>query len=186
MFLSFGFVVSAFAQSKEGENGLILAIDKAGTSIYKGTLRAADVEWISIHENEKEYVVLPTTFHRFRQMTAEQVWKRDWIVNVEKNKCYITTKYKSNDDIRCIHSDAVHLKVTPLYDEIESQVPDALLSVVDVNAYSSPTNSPISPSSPSPDYALSTSSYPVSPISPDSSPTKVYPMTTAIKGILSV
>lgn len=100
-----------------GENGLILAINKAGASIYRGILKAADVSWISSHR-EKEYIVLPTTFHKFSQVNECDARNRGWIAVPEKNPIYITNYYKSNKDILCPFTDDIHKKATPIYNDV--------------------------------------------------------------------
>eukprot|EP01084_Bolivina_argentea_P169533 293881_1 len=107
------------------QNGLILAIDNAGRSIYRGTLRAADIDWISIHR-EREYIVLPTTFHQFKKLDEEKLIERGWNDLHELN-VYVTNKYKSNKNIRCIHADDISFKAKPNYDEVPTELKLKLL-----------------------------------------------------------
>ena len=94
-----------------------MAIDNAGMAIYQGKLRAADVGWISIHD-EKEYIILPTTFHQFKEMKQNQIEKRDWIINSKQTKVYTTKQYISNKNAFCPYSDNIINKYIPNYDLI--------------------------------------------------------------------
>eukprot|EP01084_Bolivina_argentea_P166900 289739_1 len=115
-FTSDRFVAMDFAQC----GGLILAIDNAGLSIHRGTLRAASVDWISIHR-EKEYIVLPTTFHQFKKLDKDQVDKRGW-GNLAQKNVYATRRYKSNKDFLCVHADSIHSKLKPNYNVVATKL----------------------------------------------------------------
>eukprot|EP01083_Nonionella_stella_P053305 141031_1 len=60
-------------------SGMILVINNVYQALVCGDLKAADVSWISCY-SEWEYIVLPTTFNNFKQLSYEEVWKRQWIV----------------------------------------------------------------------------------------------------------
>lgn len=104
-----------------GSDGSVLVVEKVGPSMNSGTIRAADVDWMSMY-GEKEYIVLPTTFHHFKQWRAELIAKQFYVL-VGSN-VYSTSRYKSNVDVLRVHSDAVAGNVQPLY----SKVPKGLIS----------------------------------------------------------
>lgn len=102
------------AKGFAGRNGCVLVIDEAGISMKKGILRAADVQWISMYD-ESECVVLPTTFHHFKQWTAEQIKERCSAFDGCGCQVYATRRYKSNKVALCIRSDNIAESEQPVY-----------------------------------------------------------------------
>ena len=94
-----------------------MAIEHASASIHKGVLRAASVDWVSVL-HEREWIVLPTTFHHFKLCDAQVVREKGWHFNIERNNVYATSEFKSNKDILCVHSDDVADSAQPIYDEV--------------------------------------------------------------------
>eukprot|EP01084_Bolivina_argentea_P134941 237868_1 len=75
-------------QNSSDPNGMILVIEDAHKLLCEGTLRGADVSWISRHK-EKEFIILPTTFYNFKMVCKSERLEKGWIV-VDDHSMYIT------------------------------------------------------------------------------------------------
>ena len=108
-----------FAVAAEFATGSVWVVDNVYEGIYSGRIKGADVSWISKWD-EAEYIILPTTFYQFREMTKQEIQENQWSVKSYIN-IYITEKCISNNDGLCIHGDQSLSELTPNYESfIES------------------------------------------------------------------
>eukprot|EP01084_Bolivina_argentea_P098738 177455_1 len=101
--------------------GTVLIIDYAQSALYDGRLKGADVSWISAFKQEAEYIILPTTFYKWRKVHRQGIGPN---INV-----YITADYISNFNSLCVHADTVIPKMKPNYnvlDDIISIINDSV------------------------------------------------------------
>lgn len=81
-----------FKQDRLDEpDGMILVIKDANELLYDGTLKGADVSWLSAYKGEAEFIILPTEFYDFESVDVEDRVKRGWCIPSQYHM-YITSK----------------------------------------------------------------------------------------------
>eukprot|EP01084_Bolivina_argentea_P233172 392794_1 len=109
-----------FDVAKSFATGSILIIDNISESLYCGTLKGADVTWISKWD-ESEIIILPTTYYNWREIKNEERIRNNW--NVKSNiKIYFSSDYVSNNDPLKAHSDNILSTVKPNYDQLYNNI----------------------------------------------------------------
>eukprot|EP01083_Nonionella_stella_P048118 128857_1 len=115
-------IAKDFAQKK----GTVMAINDADKALAEGKLRGADVSWISKHNGEDEYVILPTTFRDFKYMSvAERVNQGWWELNDDYH-VYISSNVES------IHMSSFITDIEDKFDPPLSWIPHNLPYYKDV------------------------------------------------------
>eukprot|EP01084_Bolivina_argentea_P131417 231968_1 len=84
-------------QKPTDKQGMILVIDNGIQELYEEKLKGADVSWISKHEKEDEYIVLPTVFRNFGYLKQNQRVKKGWIIPEYDHNVYVTANVKSTN-----------------------------------------------------------------------------------------
>eukprot|EP01084_Bolivina_argentea_P031710 58696_1 len=107
-----------FNVAKSFATGSILIIDNVSVSLYCGTLKGADVTWIS-KWNESEIIILPTTYYNWKEIKQETRIRNNW--HVRSNiKIYLSSNYISNEDPLKAHSDNILSTIKPNYDTLQN------------------------------------------------------------------
>eukprot|EP01084_Bolivina_argentea_P060379 110318_1 len=83
-----------FSVAQKFATGSILVITGVDEKLRCGKLKGADVSWISPYE-EEEWIILPTTFHNWREMSKQEITDHGWKIKADI-KVYITNDYESS------------------------------------------------------------------------------------------
>eukprot|EP01084_Bolivina_argentea_P034406 63668_1 len=83
-----------FSIAKKFATGSILVITQVDERLRSGQLKGANVSWISPYD-EYEWIILPTIFHSWREMSKQKIIDNGWAV-ANDIKVYVTDDYESN------------------------------------------------------------------------------------------
>eukprot|EP01084_Bolivina_argentea_P009455 17651_1 len=89
--------------------GSVLVLNNVSASLYSGVLKGADISWISLFDQEAEYIILPTTCYRFKNVKIQ---------GFENLNIYTTKDYISNHNPFATHTDIVLPKMAPNYEDL--------------------------------------------------------------------
>ena len=118
------FVAAGFT----GGQGMIFVIERAFQGLYSGSLRGADVSWISNFGYENEYIILPTTYNKLIEATDE--FRNRILCLQPQQHVYIAKYYKTNSNPLLPHSDGVHEVMDVKYNNTEHEILRWLRDVV--------------------------------------------------------
>eukprot|EP01084_Bolivina_argentea_P053833 98771_1 len=74
--------------------GMIMVLEGAGSALYNGSLKGADISWMSKYSGENEFLILPTKFRNFSSVDVHQRKTNLWLIR-DDHRMYITSDYHS-------------------------------------------------------------------------------------------